>query len=124
MYDDSFVCTYHLLEDDYTADELYKIQFLQALGLEEWDDEKVDRAIDAVYAEARKAQWATAAVARLRDGSSVAAWLAQLGSADDEIVFRLLLGYDFFHLTHRCISELRRSGSTSDEARDALLNKL
>ena len=38
MYDDSFVCTYHLFEDDNTADELYKIQFLQALGLEEWDD--------------------------------------------------------------------------------------
>jgi len=123
MYDDSLVCTYHLLHDDST-DELYRIQFLQALGLQEWDDEKVDCEIDAIYADARKAPWVTAAITRLRDGSTLGAWLAQLGSTTDEMVFRLLFGYDYFHLTHRCISELRRTGSTSDEARDALLNKL
>tara|TARA_Y100000741_G_C17903036_1_gene416119 strand:+ start:66 stop:437 length:372 start_codon:yes stop_codon:yes gene_type:complete len=123
MYDDSLVCTYHLLEEDAT-DELYRIQFLQVLGLEDWDDDKVDSEIDAIYAETSKAPWVTAAIARLRDGSSIGAWLAQLGSINDEMVFRLLFGYDYFHLTHRCISETHRIGSASDEARDALLNKL
>lgn len=123
MYDDSFVCTYHLLEDDST-DELYRIQFLQALGLQEWDDEKVDSKIDAIYASINKAPWVAAATTRLTDGSSISAWLAQLGTINDEMVFRMLFGYDYFHLTHRCISELRRNGYTSDEARDALLNKL
>ena len=123
MYDDSFVCTYHLLEDDST-DELYRIQFLQALGLHEWDDDKVDSEINAIYANTSKAPWVAAAVARLRHDSPVAAWLAQFGTINDEMVFRMLFGYDYFHLTHRCISELRRTGNTSDEARDALLNKL
>lgn len=123
MYDDLLVCTYHLLEDDST-DELYRIQFLQALSLHDWDDHKVDNKIDAIYADISKAPWVTAAITRLRDGSSIGAWLAQLGTINDEMVFRLLFGYDYFHLTHRCISELRRTGSTSDEARDALLNKL
>lgn len=123
MYDDSFVCTYHLLEDD-SSDELYRIQFLQAIGLEEWDDEKVESEIDAIYANTSKASWVGAAIARVRDSSSMGAWLAQLGFIDDEMVFRLLFGYDYFHLTHRCISELCRTGSTSNEACDALLNKL
>ena len=123
MYDDSFVCTYHLLEDD-SSDELYRVQFLQAVGLQEWDDDKVDYEIDAIYASACKAPWVAAAITRLRDNSAIGAWLAQLGSINDEVAFRLLFGYEYFHLTHRCISELRRTGSTSDEARDALLNKL
>lgn len=123
MYDDSFVCTYHLLEDDST-DELYRIQFLQALSLQDWDDHKVDSEIDAIYADISNALWVTTAITRLKDGSSIGTWFAQLGSINDEMVFRLLFGYDYFHLTHRCVSELRRTGSTSDEARDALLNKL
>ena len=123
MYDDTLVCTYHLLEDENT-DKLYQIQFLQVLGLHDWDDDKVDSEIDAIYADIKKAPWVTTAITRLRESSPLYPWLAQLGSIDDEMVFRLLFGYDYFHLTHRCISELRRNGSTSDEARDALLNKL
>ena len=101
MYDDSFVCTYHLLDDDST-DELYQAQFLQALRLQEWDDDKVDREIDVVYADIKK-EWVATSITKLKNNSSLGMWLAQLDSIDDEMVFRLLLGYDYFYLTHRCI---------------------
>lgn len=124
MYDDSFVCTYHLLNNDDSTDELYQIQFLQALDLQEWDDDKVNKEIDATYADIKNAQWVMTAISRMREGSLFGAWLSQLGYTEDDMVFRFLFGYDYFYLTHRCISETRRIGSASDEACDALLNKL
>ena len=42
MYSTDFICTYKMHEDD-TKDDMYRLQFLQAFKLDNWDDDKIEK---------------------------------------------------------------------------------
>ena len=44
-YDSNFVCTYKNLDDD----DLYRIQYLQAFKLNNWDDNKIMKITNKLY---------------------------------------------------------------------------
>ena len=48
MYLTDFVCTYKLHEDSET-DDVYRLQFLQAFCLDNWDDEKIEKETKNLY---------------------------------------------------------------------------
>ena len=45
MYDTNFRCTYNLIKDKLDSETLYRIQYLQAFELEDWDGEKINKAL-------------------------------------------------------------------------------
>ena len=45
IYDDSFFCTYKQVDDD----DLYRIQFLQAFRMNEWNDDELRKKLDKLY---------------------------------------------------------------------------
>ena len=123
MYDTKFLCTYQLLEDDDAANELYQIQFLQAFGLDDWNDELVGKEIDALFATMKDLQLIETGIEKLRSDEQIACLLAFTGN-DDETAFRLFFGYDMFYIMHKCICELSNDGVVSDKSSESFLNKL
>ena len=122
MYDTSFVCTYHLIDDSESSDDLYKLQFLQAFGLEDWDDDTIGKELDLLYSE-MQTSLASFVNEKLQQNEQFKQ-LAGLSGCSEETAFCFIFGYDTFYLAHKCVCEMRRNGNISDEARDALLNKL
>ena len=49
MYQTDFVCTYKLLKHDTDQEQLYRLQFLQAFGLNGWQEDKINLMITDLY---------------------------------------------------------------------------
>lgn len=123
MYDTSFICTYNLIDNDDESNELYKIQFLQAFKINDWDDKIIGREIDNIYAKIKDTQIIKTALNKLRDNKQLAYLLFFTGNSDDS-AFRLLFSYDLFYLTHKCICEFINNNNISDITSNALFDKL
>ena len=48
-YHTDFICTYKQMDDENSQEFLYRIQLLQALGLESWNDEDVNVVMNNTY---------------------------------------------------------------------------
>jgi len=123
MYDTGFLCTYQLVDDDADADSLYQIQFLQAFGLDAWNDEQIGKDIDAIFDDMGELEVIQKGISKMRDNGQMSQLLMFAGDSD-ETIFRFLFGYDTFHHMHKCICEFRNDGAIRDATSEALLNKL
>ena len=87
MYDSGFICTYKMLDDD----DLYRIQFLQALELKKWDGDKIDKTLNKIqkicvdYTEIHEA-------------------IQAMGGGG--YGFLLLFSYDYFDAMHLCLCDI------------------
>ena len=53
-YDYNFLCTYQHLEDEKEADLCYKLQFLQAFNMEEYNSEEIENITELLYKELKE----------------------------------------------------------------------
>ena len=110
-YQTDFVCTYQIADDD----DLYRSQFLQAFGIEEWNDNIIAIKTDALFKVVEKDF--EPILACLRSGKTrfthLMIMMGQHLSNDN--LFRLLFVYDLFHLTHRCICDIINDGAVNEE---------
>ena len=49
MYQTDFICTYKLMEDEFSRNQLYRIQVVQAFNLEVCDDDIVNKIIKSFF---------------------------------------------------------------------------
>jgi hypothetical protein len=117
MYNTTFRCTYHLLEEDDESDLLYKIQFLQALNVEEWDDKKIDDALTYIETCLKSNDYGVKILSKIRE-----VMLMEEGSNNFEVAF--LCSYNFFYLLHECLIDLKEKNEISEENFDNLIKKL
>ena len=54
MYQADFICTYKMMDEVNDQEQMYRIQLLQAFGLNHWDDEQVIPVIMELYNELEK----------------------------------------------------------------------
>mgnify|MGYP004118558249 FL=1 len=98
MYNTDFRCTYHHEEDDEVANDLYRSQFLQAFGLDKWEDISVSGALDNIMSFPDRGPVLEARAKRLEITNPM---FALLRSEDkDGILFALLFQFDLFWATH------------------------
>ena len=123
MYDSSFVCTYHLIDEEDVSNLLYQKQFLDALQMTEWDDSHVDIAIDGLYQEMKDIQEVQTILETLKTSESLSSLILLVGN-NDEILFRYLFSYDLFYLTHKVITEIKTHQAISKDTLELFVNKL
>lgn len=134
-YQSDFVCTYKLLAEAESEEQhdLYQAQVLQALGVNEWQDETVNDVLEATYMQLRKKpalkQILSAATkapnleALVQAGSYAAGY--QLAAEEIEMhVFATLFMFDYFDLFHRCLCELLNDGPDLEKHVDLLLAEM
>lgn len=106
FYDASFLCTYKQID----SDDLYRIQFLQAFQLTEWDDEEVAKKIDSLYD--RIHSHFTKIYDRMKQDNSIVSHLLLFLGKDpcDKDLFRALFMMDTFQELHSCICDILNHG--------------
>ena len=128
MYQTDFICTYKLMDDEFT-DDLYKIQLLQAFNLEKWDDTIITNRSFELYALLMKSDTLFRdIIEKAKKNSDITniydSVIDKDGKDDDKIIFALLFTYDYFYLFHKCICEYMRNGKVSFQTLENLMIKL
>jgi hypothetical protein len=128
-YQTDFICTYKLMEDEFSQDYLYRVQLLQAFGLERWDDDKINIITNDTFNKIKYTDIFREIIETANKNKEMTTLLTILCNEDnninqDELVFELLFKYEFFDLTHKCLCEQLRDGRVCETTKDALLNVL
>ena len=99
-YNTDFQCTYHLLGEDEgeESDDLYRSQFLQAVGLKEWNDDDVGRRITEIQERHEDSEWLVSLARRLEPTNAMFSLIPE--PMREDVLFTLLFQYDLFWATH------------------------
>lgn len=123
MYQTDFICTYKNIDDTIEQEDLYRIQLLQAFGIERWDDEEVNAETEKLFSQLSSADEIKKIITKCREFPDHAMLINILGS-DDLTVFRLLFKFELFDFMHKCIIEYLTTGTMSPEALANITNNL
>jgi hypothetical protein len=128
MYQTDFICTYKLMDDEFT-DDLYQIQILQAFNLEKWDDNVINNLCFELYTKLTKSDNIFRdIIERAKKNIDITNIYDSIIDKDDEdddrIIFALLFTYDYFDLFHKCICEYMRNSKVSFQTLENLMIKL
>ena len=117
MYNTKVNCTYNtsdvFLETDKISnqekeairDALYRQELLNILGMEEFNEESMNKAIHELHQQISCCQELKECILKL---------LARFMSTDEELGLMILFAYDYMYLTHACISEYLETGQISE----------
>jgi hypothetical protein len=117
MYNTEVVCTYNtesiFLETDeltehdkeFIMDAVYRQELLNILGIEDYDDMKIDIAMMNLYENIKGCKELEKSIKKIA---------GDLYSLDGIIGLMLLFSYDYMYLTHVCVSEFLKTGKVSE----------
>ena len=118
MYNTKVNCTYNtsevFLETDEISDEekeairdaLYRQELLNILGMEEFNEDSMNKAIHELYEQISCCQELKECILKL---------IGRFMSTDEELGLMILFAYDYMYLTHACISEYLETGQISEK---------
>jgi len=118
MYNTKIVCTYNtpevFLEEDNVSEEekgfirdaIYRQEFLDILGIEDFDDSEMESKIHELYKKVSDNTFLKECMNKLS---------GQFMSIDCEFGLMIMFSYDYMYLTHICISEFLETGAISEK---------
>jgi hypothetical protein len=118
MYNTKIICTYNTsevflesdnitdVEKDFIRDALYRQELLNILGMEEYNEKEMDRAINELYQKVKENKELKECMLKLA---------GHFMSIDEEFGLMIMFAYDYMHLTHICISEFLETGKISEK---------
>ena len=112
MYKTDFICTYKLMDEE-DQDLMYRIQYLQAFGLETYNNGKIDEIIENIYID-------------LKDNSKFKQIIEKHPhhhESSSPVTLLLLFSFDTFDLFHLCLIDYFGKGEISEKRMGDLLNK-
>lgn len=122
MYVCDFVCTYQQ-HDEVDKEDMYRSQYLQAFGIDNWDDNVIDKEINQLYKTITSSTDISDILSKIKNNNKFKAWLSFI-KADDIDVFKMLFTYDYFYLAHRCFCDILSRGVIQDNNRKMLINEI
>ena len=122
MYDDGFICTYKLRDEEY-QEALYRSQFLQAFKMKMWDDKLVEERILKIYEQINETPCIQYLINQAKKSKHLEMLVLFCGD-DDFTIFKMLFKYELFDATHKCICDALNKGSISQSNKDYFLQNL
>tara|TARA_Y100000768_G_scaffold50183_1_gene32709 strand:+ start:5192 stop:5584 length:393 start_codon:yes stop_codon:yes gene_type:complete len=122
FYNITMLCTYEEVDIEFSND-LYQAQLLQAFKLSNWDEKKISESIDKIYNEFSKHKDFIDILDVLKSQNNLVSLIGFIGD-DNETIFRLLFGYDYFSKMHKCICDYYYNGRISSKTRENLINTI
>lgn len=117
MYNTQVICTYNtpevFLESDKITDEekdfirdtIYRQELLDILGMDDYNEKEMDRAIQELYE-------------KIKDNKELKECMLKSAShfmsIDEDFGLMIMFAYDYMHLTHTCVSELLKTGKITE----------
>ena len=99
--DCTFVCTYNL-HDPEDQEEMYRIQLLDALQMDNWDEKIMKKKTNELYNVCMKEQDFIPFFDTYKNeclNTNIFSYLDE--TPDDEIIFLSMLNFDYFHKLHK-----------------------
>ena len=114
-YITDFVCTYQHSIDDEMSNVLYQIQLLQAFGLDDFNEEKINNITEKVYNKYKN---------NIYINKIINSNITKMNTIfpDKVTQFRTYFGFDTFHLLHNLLCSLINNTKISDENYNTLMN--
>ena len=121
MYDPNIVCTYKLIDCSDDADDLYRVQLLQALGLEQYEDAAVLQAVNDLYTmvKTNNSEQLDQILMALRESERYS--FLSVFADDNESLFMFLFGFETFAEANKWFSSVLRKGPDTAAAHEKLL---
>jgi hypothetical protein len=115
MYNTLLKCTYNIVS--YTDQEdQYRIEYLNAFNLEEFDDKQINQEVDALFERVKPSSDLTKCMRKSAAGFGKSEYL--------HVGLMGLFAFDYFYLAHPCICEFLETGTIAEEKINALLSVL
>lgn len=107
-YDSKFLCTYQHIEEANESDLCYKMQFLQAFGLDgEYDSEQIEKITNSLYEELKEEETFKILIdkikKRMNNRMNVVGFLngSEESNLTDGDIFCFVFSYEYFYKFHR-----------------------
>jgi len=114
MYNTLLKCTYNNASDSEQEDQ-YRIEYLNAFNLEEFDDKQINKEVDALFERLKASPMLITCMTKTA---------AIFFSEDLQTGLMGLFAFDFFYLAHPCICDFLETGTIAEEKINALLSVL
>ena len=115
MYNTLLKCTYNNVSYVDQEDQ-YRIEYLNAFNLEEFDDKQINQGVDALFERLKHSPELTKCMTKSAAG---------FGNCEHLHVGLMgLFAFDYFYLAHPCICEFLENGTIAEEKINALLSAL
>ena len=117
MYNTKVICTYNTPEvffasdkitdeeKDFIRDTIYRQELLDILGMDDYNEKEMDRAIQELYE-------------KIRDNKELKECMLKSAShfmsVDEDFGLMIMFAYDYMYLTHICVSELLKTGKITE----------
>lgn len=99
MYETDFICTYQFIKEDDESDIIYRSQLLQAFGLENFEEDKINNVTEELYEKYKDNMYIKkileSDIMKIKDIFP-----------DKLTQFRMYFGYETFHLFHSLLCSL------------------
>ena len=109
MYDTKMLCTYNLIDDEEGSETLYRIQLLQAFGVDNVD-KITDSVMDDLYDKVSGNEWFIQQCKRV--------FVDTFGHDLDngaKLGFTMMFHYGLFWITHKCICKIINNGAIDND---------
>ena len=111
MYNTRFICTYNLHDDDEIQDEMYRIDFLNAFELKEYNDKVIMEITENTYNKLEN----NIEFKQLLENHHYFYINSETKIPNYEFVFQNLFAFDTFYLFHKCLIQLLNNKSIDQD---------
>ena len=115
MYNTLLKCTYNNVSYLDQEDQ-YRIEYLNAFNLEEFNDKEINNEIDALFERLKNSPELTKCMSKSAAGFGNSGYL--------HVGLMGLFAFDYFYLANPCICEFLETGTITDQNINALLSAL
>lgn len=122
MYQSDFLCTYKLHSDD-EQEDFYRLQLLQAFGLEKWDDDHIENETAALFKKVSENNDFIEILNHVKNSDNYKMVFTLMGK-DDYTLFKILFMYELFDLAHKCFCDILNDKIIKPENKNMLLNNI
>ena len=121
MYILDFKCTYKKIADPDDSDNLYKLQFLQAFNLENFDDKVINKITEDLYKKFKNKE----EIIELLDSIKKKYTIEDLEKVDNLSFFRFLFSYHTFSSFHNLLIIINENNNeNNNENKDDEIKEL
>lgn len=115
MYNTDFICTYKL-HDDENQDDMYRIDYLNAFGLKEFEGEKIMEIVELLYNKYKNNN----DLKEILEKHHYFYIEPKNNTPNYEIIFQSLFSFDTFDIFHKCLIKLNNNEAIDNETKNQL----
>ena len=111
------------MHDEEDQEDMYRAQFLEAFGLTEWDDTKINSETEKLYSICKTRKEFSMLINKLKQSEELKMLLSIIGDSED-VVFKCLFRFELFDVAHRYFCSILENDSDNESIIHNILDNI